>query len=185
MLVCWGRLPSRNKSLSNLLWSQVICRSMCIKPLHVGRVAHSNLYNSNEPPAVQHSVQSQKWSDKSRIWTQMKGCSMVLQGSRWKQLRISLIWRFNWESWAAGGHETRAWLTINQRVKGRLSERRGCNQEILLIGKVNRAGWRTLIFCFFSELLNAEPQVCCLHLHSVTPSCYRRTPCCRRKAWRV
>lgn len=97
----------------------------------------------------------------------MKGCSMVLQRSRWKQLRISLTWRFNWESWAAGGHETRAWLTINQRVKGRLSEKRGCNQEIVLIGKLNRAGWRTLIFCFFSELLNTEPQVCCLH-----PKCY-------------
>lgn len=97
----------------------------------------------------------------------MKGCSMVLQRSRWsrwKQLRISLIWRFNWESWAAGGHETRAWLTINQRVNGKLSEIRGCNQEIVLIGKVNRAGWRTLIYCLFSELLNAERQVCCLHL---------------------
>lgn len=99
----------------------------------------------------------------------MKGCSIVLQESRWKQLMISLRWRFNWESWAAWGHETKSWLTINQRVKGRLSEMRGCNQEIVLIGKVNRAGWRTLIFCFFIELLNSEPQVCCLHLLSVTP----------------
>lgn len=140
---------------------------MCIKPLHVGRVSHSHLYNSNEPPAVQLSVHSQ--SVKSRIWKQMKGCSIVLQESRWKQFMISLIWRFNWESWPAWGHETKAWLTINQRVKGRLSEMRGCNQEIVLIGKVNRAGWRTLIFCLFSDLLNSEPQVCCLHLLSVTP----------------